>query len=93
MGKKYKIKSIKSNQIKNDTFRKHNDYGKGLNRNQGNSGRPRTARSAANIQNVRRSLQGIELIQLEEMGLGCPEAPLALFWLGGGKVAPLVDFA
>ena len=52
------------------TFRKRNDYDTSLNRNQRNSGRPRTARSAANIQNVRRSLQGNGVTSARRRGLG-----------------------
>ena len=38
-------------------FKKYSDHGTSLNRNRGNSGRPRTARSVENVARVRRSLQ------------------------------------
>ena len=43
-------------QTKMDNYNKYVHYGLSLNRNIGNSGRPRTARTQANINMVRRAL-------------------------------------
>ena len=68
-----------------DNYNKCVQYGLSLNRNVGNSGRPRTARTQANINMVRRALEAHPLIKAQFLnintcsstkncGLGCAPA-------------------
>ena len=55
-------------------FKKYSDHGTSLNRNRGNSGRPRTARSVENVARVRRSLQRNGNLSARRNGLGISRA-------------------
>ena len=75
--------------IKNNYLKSAN-HGTSLNRNRGNSGRPRTARSQQNIAIVRRSLRRNENISSRRNGLGisrsffnrivCQDIRFHMFW-------------